>query len=47
MSRVRSIRTRSWEKDGVTRYTTEIIGEEMTMLSTQKVSKPSHDDLPI
>jgi len=27
------LRTRSWEKDGVTRYTTEIIGENMTMLS--------------
>lgn len=27
------IRTRSWEKDGVTRYTTEIIGDNMTMLS--------------
>ena len=30
------IRTRSWEKDGITRYTTEIIGDEMTMLSTRK-----------
>jgi single-strand DNA-binding protein len=29
------LRTRSWEKDGVTRYTTEIIGDNMTMLSTQ------------
>lgn len=29
------IRTRSWEKDGVTRYTTEIIGENMNMLSTR------------
>lgn len=27
------LRTRSWEKDGVTRYTTEIIGDNMTMLS--------------
>ncbi len=26
------LRTRSWEKDGVTRYTTEIVGENMTML---------------
>ncbi len=30
------IRTRSWEKDGITRYTTEIIGDEMTMLSTRR-----------
>ena len=29
------LRTRSWEKDGVTRYTTEIIGDNMTMLSTR------------
>jgi len=29
------LRTRSWEKDGVTRYTTEIIGDNMTMLSTK------------
>ena len=27
------LRTRSWEKDGVTRYTTEIIADSMTMLS--------------
>lgn len=28
------LRTRSWEKDGVTRYTTEIVGDNMTMLSS-------------
>lgn len=27
------LRTRSWEKDGITRYTTEIVGDNMTMLS--------------
>lgn len=27
------LRTRSWEKEGVTRYTTEIVGDQMTMLS--------------
>jgi single-strand DNA-binding protein len=27
------LRTRSWEKDNITRYTTEVIGENMTMLS--------------
>lgn len=29
------LRTRSWEKDGVTRYTTEIVADNMTMLSTK------------
>lgn len=29
------LRTRSWEKEGITRYTTEIIGDSMTMLSTR------------
>lgn len=36
------IRTRSWEKEGVTRYTTEVIGDNMTMLST----KPSGGGSP-
>jgi single-strand DNA-binding protein len=27
------LRTRSWEKDGVTRYTTEVVGDQMTMLT--------------
>lgn len=27
--------TRSWEKEGVTRYTTEIVGSNMTMLSNK------------
>jgi len=30
------LRTRSWEKEGVTRYTTEIVGDSMTMLSTRR-----------
>ena len=35
------LRTRSWEKDGVTRYTTEIVGDQMTMLTRQEGdSKP-------
>ncbi len=29
------LRTRSWEKDNVTRYTTEVVGDNMTMLSTR------------
>lgn len=32
------LRTRSWEKEGVTRYTTEIVGDNMTMLSTRQNS---------
>jgi len=27
------LRTRSWDKDGVTRYTTEVVGDNMMMLS--------------
>jgi len=30
------LRTRSWEKDNVTRYTTEVVGDNMTMLSTRR-----------
>lgn len=30
------LRTRSWEKDGVTRYTTEIVGDQMTMLGGKR-----------
>lgn len=29
------LRTRSWEKEGVTRYTTEIIGDNMTLLGSR------------
>jgi single-strand DNA-binding protein len=29
------LRTRSWEKDGVTRYTTEVIADNMTMLGSR------------
>jgi single-strand DNA-binding protein len=31
------LRTRSWEKDNITRYTTEVVGDNMTLLG----SKPS------
>lgn len=46
------MRTRSWEKDGVTRYTTEIIADSMQMLggkadgehgSSQRQDTPSND----
>lgn len=33
------LRTRSWEKDGVTRYTTEIVGDNMTMLTPKAMSE--------
>lgn len=33
------LRTRSWEKDGITRYTTEIVGDNMTMLSPKGSSE--------
>jgi single-strand DNA-binding protein len=46
-------RTRSWEKDGVTRYTTEIVGDNLQMLggksdggSSNSDSGNSTDDLP-
>jgi single-strand DNA-binding protein len=29
------LRTRSWEKDNVTRYTTEIVGDNMTLLGSK------------
>lgn len=29
------LRTRSWEKDGITRYTTEVVGDNMTMLGSR------------
>ncbi|MDH5602679.1 MAG: single-stranded DNA-binding protein [Cyclobacteriaceae bacterium] len=34
------LRTRSWEKDSVTRYTTEIVGDNMTMLSSRSDAGP-------
>ncbi len=32
------MRTRSWEKEGVTRYTTEVIGDGMTLLGSKQGS---------
>lgn len=40
------LRTRSWEKDGVTRYTTEVIGDNMTMLSTRGSGGSSSEGSP-
>lgn len=35
------LRTRSWEKDGITRYTTEVVGDNMTMLSSKGTNEGS------
>jgi single-strand DNA-binding protein len=32
------LRTRSWEKDGVTKYTTEVLGDNMTMLGSRSAA---------
>lgn len=40
------LRTRSWEKDGVTRYTTEIVGDNMTMLSPKSSGSQSQGNYP-
>lgn len=42
------IKTRSWEKDGVTRYTTEIVGENLTFVGSKgnNGGSGSTDDLP-
>lgn len=45
------LKTRSWEKDGVTRYTTEIVADEMTMLDSKGNSNQppgsSSGDMPM
>lgn len=42
------LRTRSWEKDGVTRYTTEVVADNMTMLSPKSSgsSAPTESHAP-
>lgn len=30
------LRTRSWEKEGITRYTTEVVADQMTMLGSRQ-----------
>ena len=39
------LRTRSWEKDGITRYTTEVVGDNMTMLSTRSGGSSQSGDM--
>ncbi|HEY4654761.1 MAG TPA: single-stranded DNA-binding protein [Cyclobacteriaceae bacterium] len=38
------LRTRSWEKDGITRYTTEVVGDNMTMLSPKSGGYPQGNE---
>ena len=37
------IQTRSWEKDGVTKYSTEIVAQEMKMLDSRQANKGQLD----
>ena len=37
------MRTRSWEKDNITRYTTEVIGDNMTLLGSKQGSGGSYE----
>lgn len=39
-----SLRTRSWEQDGVTKYATEIVVNEMQMLDSRGMSGGNNDD---
>ena len=46
-----ALRTRQWEKDGITRYTTEIIASEMQMLDTrggsaEQTGAVNNEDIP-
>lgn len=40
------MRTRSWEKDGITRYTTEVIGSNITLLGNKGSGGGSSDSRP-
>lgn len=37
--------TRSWEKDGITRYTTEIVVNNMQMLGGKQEQRPAQDQV--
>lgn len=41
-----SLRTRSWEQDGIKRYATEIIAKDMQMLDGKRDVAPSKRDNP-
>jgi single-strand DNA-binding protein len=38
------IQTRSWEDNGVTKYSTEIVGEKVQFLQTKQRNEPSNDN---
>jgi single-strand DNA-binding protein len=40
------LRTRKWEKDGIDRYTTEIMADEMTLLDRPTGDRPAGDQAP-
>ena len=40
------LKTRSWEKDGVTRYTTDIIGHNLVMLGQSGGGSTQRDEAP-
>jgi single-strand DNA-binding protein len=37
------LRTRSWEKDNITRYTTEIVGDNLTLLGNKPTTETGPD----
>lgn len=41
------LRTRSWEKDNITRYTTEVFVDDMLMLGSKDDSKPTQAAPPV
>jgi single-strand DNA-binding protein len=41
------MRTRSWEKDNVTRYTTEVIGDSMTLLGGKQGGNSGNYERPV
>ena len=40
------LQTRSWEKDGVTKYMTEVVVSEMKMLGTNPKQPDDNEDIP-
>ena len=41
-----SLRTREWEKDGVKRYSTEVVADQMTMLGGRDNNRPEAPNAP-
>ncbi len=41
------LQTRSWDKDGETRYTTEIVATDMKMLGPKPKDRADHDQPPV